>query len=129
MNVIDIEGQSCAIFLMRDAGNQIWNHFKTIDDLGHFSDSQLYSGVELRPWTFQWDLTLYFLIWTVSHINRSEFCQDHKLLYIRWKPHFDIYYRDCDSLHTFQTDMNIPETLVYESLEVQFSYEVSYESS
>ena len=37
----------------------------------HFSDSKLYSGVELRPWTFQWDLTLYLLIWTVSHINRS----------------------------------------------------------
>ncbi len=36
-----------------------------------FSDSNLYSGVELRPWTFQWDLTLHLLIWTVSHINRS----------------------------------------------------------
>ncbi len=24
----------------------------------HFSDSKLYSNVELRPWTFQWDLTL-----------------------------------------------------------------------
>ena len=35
------------------------------------SDSKLYSGVELRPWTFQWDLTLYLLIWIVSHINRS----------------------------------------------------------
>ncbi len=35
------------------------------------SDSQLYSGVELRPWTFKWDLTLYLLIWIVSHINRS----------------------------------------------------------
>ncbi len=36
-----------------------------------FSDSNPYSGVELRPWTFQWDLTLYLLIWTVSHMNRS----------------------------------------------------------
>ena len=35
------------------------------------SDSNRYSGVELRPWTFQWDLTLHLLIWTVSHINRS----------------------------------------------------------
>ncbi len=35
------------------------------------SDSNPYSDVELRPWTFQWDLTLYLLIWTVSHINRS----------------------------------------------------------
>ena len=34
------------------------------------SDSYPYSGVELRPWTFQWDLTLYLLTWTVSHINR-----------------------------------------------------------
>ena len=36
----------------------------------HISDSKLYSGVELRPWTFQWDLTLHLLIWTVLHINR-----------------------------------------------------------
>ncbi len=35
------------------------------------SDSNPYSGVELRPWTFQWDLTLHLLIWTVPHINRS----------------------------------------------------------
>ena len=35
-----------------------------------FSDSNPYSGVELRPWTFQWDLTLHLLIWTVLHINR-----------------------------------------------------------
>ena len=35
------------------------------------SDSYPYSGVELRPWTFQWDLTLHLLIWTVLHINRS----------------------------------------------------------
>ncbi len=35
------------------------------------SDSNLYSGVEMRPWTFQWNLTLHLLIWTVSHINRS----------------------------------------------------------
>ncbi len=38
---------------------------------GQISDSNPYSGVELRPWTFQWDLTLYLLIWTVSHINRN----------------------------------------------------------
>ncbi len=37
----------------------------------NFSDSTSYLGVELRPWTFQWDLTLYLLIWIVSHINRS----------------------------------------------------------
>ncbi len=37
----------------------------------HLSDSNLYSGVELQPWTFQWDLTLYLLLWTVLHINRS----------------------------------------------------------
>ncbi len=30
-----------------------------------------FSGVNLRPWTFQWDLTLYLLIWTVLHINIS----------------------------------------------------------
>ena len=35
------------------------------------SGSNPYSGVELQPWTFQWDLTLHLLIWTVSHINRS----------------------------------------------------------
>ena len=35
------------------------------------SDSNPYSGVTLRPWTFQWYLTLHLLIWTVSHINRS----------------------------------------------------------
>ncbi len=28
--------------------------------------------VELQPRTFQWDLTLYLLIWIVSHINKSE---------------------------------------------------------
>ncbi len=38
--------------------------------ISHFSYSKLYSGVELRTWTFQWDLTLHLLIWTVSHINR-----------------------------------------------------------
>ncbi len=37
----------------------------------HVSDSKPYSGVELRPWTFQWDLTLHLLIWILSHINRS----------------------------------------------------------
>ena len=31
---------------------------------------KLHSGVELWPWTFQWDLTLHLLIWTVLHINR-----------------------------------------------------------
>ncbi len=36
-----------------------------------FSDSNSYSGLELQPWTFQWDLTLHLLIWTVLHINRS----------------------------------------------------------
>ncbi len=35
------------------------------------SFAAMHFGVELRPWTFQWDLTLKLLIWTVSHINRS----------------------------------------------------------
>ena len=39
-------------------------------DLLLFSDCKLYSGVKLQPWTFQWDLTSYLLIWTVLHINR-----------------------------------------------------------
>ncbi len=42
-----------------------------LEEMNYLSDSKLYSGVELRPWTFQWDLTLQLLIWTVSHINRS----------------------------------------------------------
>ncbi len=37
----------------------------------HFSDSNPNLGVEFWPWTFQWDLTLHLLIWTVLHINRS----------------------------------------------------------
>ncbi len=39
--------------------------------MNEISDFNPYSGVELQPWTFQWDLTLHSLIWTVSHINRS----------------------------------------------------------
>ena len=42
-----------------------------INLVNNVSDSKLYSGVELRPWPFQWDLTLHLLIWTVLHINRS----------------------------------------------------------
>ncbi len=52
------------------------------------SDSKLYSGVELRPWTFLWDLTLYLLIWTVSHINRSVHhwaCKARKVHLMHWK--------------------------------------------
>ena len=38
---------------------------------GYNSDSNPYSGAELRPWTFQWDLTLYLLTWTMLHIYSS----------------------------------------------------------
>ncbi len=37
----------------------------------HVSDGEIYSGAELTSWTFQWDLTLQLLIWSVLHINGS----------------------------------------------------------
>ncbi len=51
-----------------------------------FSDSKLYSGVELWPWTFLWDLILYLLLWTVPHINRSlhRCVSSHQLPVTRW---------------------------------------------
>ncbi len=51
------------------------------------SDAKLYSGVELRPWTFQWDLTLYLLIWIVSQINRSV----HQWTMGAWDCHCKLY--------------------------------------
>ncbi len=36
-----------------------------------FSNSNSYSCVKLQAWTFQWDLTLQLLTWTVLHINKS----------------------------------------------------------
>ena len=47
----------------------IWSKSCTSGSLAtkDLSDSNPYSGVELRPWTLQWDLTLHLLIWTVSH--------------------------------------------------------------
>ncbi len=33
-----------------------------VSEESNISDSNPYSGVELRPWTFQWDLTLHLLI-------------------------------------------------------------------
>ncbi len=47
------------------------NFWKMVSWITEFSDSNPYSGVELQPWTFQWDLALHLLIWTVLHINRS----------------------------------------------------------
>ncbi len=53
----------------------IWFHWCT--DL---SDSNPYSGVELRPWTFQWVLTLYLLIWT-DHLPHGRYTQLQKKVY------------------------------------------------
>ncbi len=55
---------SCDNFLMWLLSEMTWN-------LYHVSHFNPYSCVELRPWTFQWNLTLHLLIWTVSHINIS----------------------------------------------------------
>ncbi len=64
----------------------LWVHR---DPAVNVNDSQLYSGVELRPWTFQWDLTLYLLIWTVLHINRSvhQWCWE-SCFYMKWVASF-----------------------------------------